>query len=105
MLKVIAEDFIKPEAIDLVLPLYQELVEKTKQEPLCIAYDLFIDQKDSGHFIFIEEWPDQAALDTHCATEHFKRLVPLINAHQRQDGTFILMDGFMPLVNGQNNKR
>jgi quinol monooxygenase YgiN len=79
MLKVIAQDFIRPEAVDIVMPLYRELVEKTKQEKLCIAYDLFVDQKDPGHFIFIEEWPDRAALDAHCATEHFTRLVPLIN--------------------------
>ncbi|WP_119269312.1 putative quinol monooxygenase [Taklimakanibacter deserti] len=94
MLKVIAEDFIKPEAVTIVRPLYRELVDMTRREALCIAYDLFVDQKDPGHFIFIEEWPDRAALDIHCATPHFTRLVPLINAHQRKPGTFILMDGF-----------
>ncbi len=94
MLKVIAQDFIKPEALEIVMRLYRELVEKTREEGLCIAYDLFIDQKDPGHFIFIEEWPDRAALDAHCRTEHFTRLVPQINAHQRQDATFILMDEF-----------
>lgn len=94
MLKVIAQDFINPEAVEIVMPLYRELVEKTRQEEFCIAYDLFIDQKDPGHFIFIEEWRDRAALDAHCASEHFRRLVPLINAHQRQDATFILMDEF-----------
>ena len=92
MLKVIAEDFIKPEAVEIVLPLYRELVAKTRQEALCIAYDLFEDRKDPGHFIFIEEWPDRAALDIHCQTEHFIRLVPQINAHQRQEGIFTLMD-------------
>ncbi|WP_447727200.1 putative quinol monooxygenase [Sphingomonas koreensis] len=96
MLKVIAQDFIKPEAVEVVLPLYRELVEETRREALCIAYDLFIDQKDPGHFIFIEEWPDRAALDAHCRSEHFTRLVPLINAHQRQEATFILMDAFPP---------
>lgn len=94
VLKVIAQDFIKLECIELLRPLYQELVEKTRQEPLCIAYDLFVDRKDPGHFIFVEEWPDRAALDAHCRSEHFTRLVPLINRHQRQDGTFILMDPF-----------
>lgn len=94
MLKVIAQDFIKPEAVEIVMPLYRELVEKTRQEELCIAYGLFVDQKDPGHFIFIEEWPNRAALDAHCRTEHFTRLVPQINIHQRQDATFILMDGF-----------
>lgn len=94
MLKVIAQDFIKHEHIDIVRPLYEELVAKTRLEPLCISYDLMVDQKDPGHFIFIEIWPDRAALDEHCNTEHFKRLVPQIDAHQSQPGTFILMDAF-----------
>ena len=33
MLKVIAQDFIKPECIELVMPYYSELVEKTPQDP------------------------------------------------------------------------
>lgn len=94
MLKVIAQDFIKPDALEIVMPFYRELVEKTRQEELCIAYDLFIDKKGPGHFVFIEDWPDRAALDARCRTEHFTRLVPLINAYQRQDATFILMGGF-----------
>lgn len=52
MLKVIAQDFIREDALEIVRPLYRELVEKTRREPLCIAYDLFVDQKDPGHFIF-----------------------------------------------------
>lgn len=94
MLKVIAEDFIKPEHIADVLPLYRELVQQTRLEPLCLAYDLFIDQKDPGHFIFIEQWPDQSALDAHCASAHFQRLVPLIDQYQRQLGSFLLMNAF-----------
>lgn len=92
MLKVIAEDFIKAERVEYVMPLYAELVRLTRQEPLCLAYDLFIDRKQPGHFIFIEEWPNQAALDAHCASEHFRRLVPMIDACQAQPGTYILMD-------------
>lgn len=92
MLKVIAQDFIKPQHIDTVLPLYRELVKKTRIEKDCIAYDLFIDRKNPGHFIFIEEWPNQAALDRHCQTEHFTRLVPMIDSYRSQDGQFILMD-------------
>lgn len=95
MLKVIAQDFIRPEAIDTVRPLYAELVEKTRQEPLCISYELFVDQKDPGHFVFVEKWRDRTALDTHCRTEHFRRLVPLINAHKAKDGTVVLMDPFV----------
>lgn len=95
MLKLITEDYIKVEYISKVTPLYQELVEKTKQEPQCIAYDLFIDQTDPGHFIFIEEWPDEAALNTHIESEHFKRLVPQINQFIREENTFLRMKPFL----------
>lgn len=94
MLKVIAQDFIKPQFLDQVRPLYQELLTLTRQEKECIAYDLFVDQKNPGHFVFIEEWPDQAALDAHCQTEHFKRLIPQINQYSEKEGEFLLMDGF-----------
>lgn len=94
MLKVIAQHFIKPEYIDQVRPLYQELIEKTRQEPLCISYALFTNQQEPGHFVFVEEWPDKAALDTHCQTEHFRRLVPAIAQHQCQEATLMLMDAF-----------
>lgn len=92
MLKVIAQDFIHPDHIATVMPLYRELVEKTRQEPLCLSYELFVDQKALGHFVFIETWPDRAALDVHCATEHFQRLVPQIDSYQTQPGQFLLMD-------------
>ncbi|MNK55179.1 putative monooxygenase [compost metagenome] len=91
MLKVIAQDFIKVEHLDKVRPLYKELVEKTKQEKDCISYDLFEDQNDPGHFIFIETWPNRKALDAHCASEHFQRLVPMIDSFQREKGTYLFM--------------
>ena len=101
MLKVIAEDFIKPELIETVRPLYAELVRLTRGEPLCLAYELFEDHKQPGHFIFIEEWPDQAALDAHCASEHFRRLVPQIDACQTKPGTYILMKPVLADPNDQ----
>lgn len=94
MLTVIAQDFIKLEHLDDVLPLYAELVRKTREEPLCLSYDLHIDQKDPGHFVFIETWPDKAALDLHCQTEHFTSLVPKIDSYQRQPGIVSLLDAF-----------
>jgi quinol monooxygenase YgiN len=96
MLKVIAQDFIKPEHIDTVRPWYAELVEKTRLEPDCIAYDLFVDQHDPGHFVFVEQWPNQAALDAHCQSEHFRRLVPQINQYQARECEVLLMDAFLP---------
>lgn len=95
MLKVIAQDFIKPEFIHEVLPFYRELVDKTRKEEFCNAYELYVDQQDSGHFTFIEEWPDQAALDIHRQTEHFMTLVPKIRQYQRKEGILLLLDSFL----------
>ena len=92
MLKVIAEDFMHPDAVEILMPMYEELVAATRKAPLCISYDLFVDRRDPGHFVFIETWPDQAALDIHCASEHFQRLVPAINKYQRDEPRFILMN-------------
>ena len=94
MIKVIAEDFIKAEYIDIVRPMYEELVEKTRQEELCIEYELFVDQDSPGHFIFIEQWPDRKALSIHCNSEHFTRLVPQIDQYAYQEGTAMIMDKF-----------
>ncbi len=91
MLKMIAQDFIREDAVHIVLPFYEELVELTRREPLNISYELYVDETDPGHFVFVEEWPDRAALDAHCATEHFRRLVPLIDAHQRAANTYLQM--------------
>lgn len=91
MLKVIAHNFIRPDAIDTVMPLYRELVEQTLLEPLCLEYVLFVDQQDPGHFVFVETWPDRAALDTHSATEHFTRLVPKIAEYARQESVVQLL--------------
>ena len=96
MLRVIAQDFIRIEAIDTVLPLYQELVALTRQEPLNLGYELHVDAEDPGHFIFVETWPDRAALDAHCATEHFRRIVPQIDAFQRSRDTYIQMRPLFP---------
>ncbi|MBU5675305.1 antibiotic biosynthesis monooxygenase [Alkaliphilus sp. MSJ-5] len=94
MLKVIAEDFIKNEYLEVVAPMYAELVAATKKEPGCVEYNLFVDEDDETHFIFIEEWINHQALDAHCASEHFTRLVPLINQYQYKEGTALLMKSF-----------
>lgn len=44
MLKAIAENFIKPEYVDTVLPFYRELVAATKKE-LCLLLMICIGMK------------------------------------------------------------
>ena len=95
MLKLIAEDFIDPTKIEIVLPLYQELVEATRKEKGCLSYELCHDLKNPGHFIFLEEWQDYDALDAHVASEHFQHLVPQIDAYRIADGRFTHMESVL----------
>lgn len=92
MLKLIAEDFIDPTKIEIVLPIYQQLLEATLKEEGCISYELCHDLNNPGHFLFIEEWKDQDALDQHVASEHFQKLVPQVDAYRIQDGRFTHMN-------------
>lgn len=80
MIKIIAEKFIKEESQAEVNALYAELSKAAEQEVGCVSYQLFVNEEDSTHYVMIEEWVDQACLDAHFATEHFKRIIPQINA-------------------------
>ena len=90
-LRLIAEDFIDPKQINKVLPLYAELVEKTRKEPGCISYEVCRDLKQPGHFLFIEVWRDDKALAEHVATAHFQKLVPIIDQYITQASRFTHM--------------
>lgn len=75
MIKVVAHFYIKPEFIEKTDVLFKELIEKSRKEKGCISYELFEAEGDTGHFVFIETWKDQAILDAHGHTEHFTRII------------------------------
>ncbi len=78
MIKVVAKNRINADKLEIVLSLYEELVNATRKEEGCIAYELFQDVEDSSVLTMIEEWEDRASLDQHMKTEHFVRIVPMV---------------------------
>lgn len=73
MVKIItAYKFIKPEKVDEFIEFTKPIIEKSRAEEGCISYTLYQDPSDNTKFIFYEEWKDQAAIDYHFSTEHFK---------------------------------
>ena len=98
MLKLIAEDFIHLDKIETVLPLYQALIAHTRLESGCLAYDLYHDLKNPGHFVFIEAWENREALDAHVQSEHFQRLVPLIDVHKHAENVFTHLQNYEALL-------
>lgn len=69
---IVAQLSITKETISEFLSLAEDMVTSTNSEPGCICYKLMQGVKDEGDFIFYEEYNDQAAIDFHNASDHFK---------------------------------
>ena len=78
MVKVVAKGYFYEDKTQEAIKLYEELVEKTREEDGCISYSLFRDIEDNSILTMIEEWESKDALGKHMKTEHFTRLVPII---------------------------
>lgn len=62
-----------------VRQLAQEMLAPTRQEPGCMRYELFEQQATEGVFLFQEQFVDQAAFDSHCQSEHFKKFIAALD--------------------------
>jgi quinol monooxygenase YgiN len=77
MIKVVANNYIKPECVDEFLRLTKEIVEKTNaNDKGCIKYELCKDINEAGHYVMLEEWESQADLDAHMKAPHFTSIIP-----------------------------
>lgn len=51
------------------------LLIPTRNEPGCVAYELHRDPENHGKFMFYERFENQAALDAHLNSPHFKKFL------------------------------
>lgn len=61
-----------PEQMQKVRPHLRTLVETTRQNDGCIAYDVAEDPFDPGLIRFSELWPDHASLTRHLQAPHIE---------------------------------
>ncbi len=59
-----------PERLAQVLPHLRTLVEATRANDGCFAYDVAEDLFDKGLIRFSELWPDRASLEAHLRAPH-----------------------------------
>ena len=59
---VVASFTAKPESVDTVRDACKQAVEAVHQEPGCELYAL---HEANGTFVFVEQWADEDALQTH----------------------------------------
>ena len=80
MIKIVAKMFVKPECVEDFKAQAKELVQKSAAEEGNVSYTLNQSTSDPCALAFIEFWKDQAAIESHNASEHFRRILPLLGA-------------------------
>ncbi|HBH7887535.1 TPA: antibiotic biosynthesis monooxygenase [Vibrio parahaemolyticus] len=70
MIHLVAEVKAYPDSKDQVVNLFAGLLEPTRQEEGCCQYELYLDEKVDGLFMFQEIWASQEALDKHLQSPH-----------------------------------
>lgn len=78
---------IQPTQVDAFMRQALENAAQSKAEPGCRQFDVLVDPKDSTQVLLYEIYDDEAALEAHQQTPHFKKYltdaVPLLSARER----------------------
>ncbi len=73
---VLAAKFVgKPERRSDIIRLAAQVAAPSRAEAGCISYNFYEQQPANNEFLFFEEWTDQAAIDFHFQTPHFKEFM------------------------------
>ena len=75
---------VPAENCDSLITIFNEMTACSLKDEGNISYCLYRSLTDSTSFVVLETWKDQESLDKHFEAEHFKRLVPQINAIAEQ---------------------
>ncbi len=71
-LRVIARVKARPDKVNELRSALNSLIEPTRKEPGCLSYNLLQNNEDPTEFAFVEEWRNDAALESHLSSRHFK---------------------------------
>jgi quinol monooxygenase YgiN len=72
-LTLIAAFQAKPGHDDRLRDELNAMIEPSEAEPGCLGYRPLVDPNAPGAMVIVEDWLDQAAVEFHFTTSHFKR--------------------------------
>lgn len=78
MIHILAQFSVKEDKVSEFIELCKELVKESRQEEGCISYNLQQNREKDNHFVFVEHWKSEKAIEIHNATEHFTKIVPML---------------------------
>lgn len=71
-IKIVAFVGVKPGSEDAFIAAAKICVAASRAEPGVVYYDVWREQQGEQRFVFNELYADQAAVDAHMASDHFK---------------------------------
>jgi quinol monooxygenase YgiN len=63
-----------------LLRIARDLVAASRRDEGCISYRFYEDTENANHFVFIEEWENDDALQQHFATSHIAEFMQAVPA-------------------------
>ncbi|MBL8473848.1 MAG: antibiotic biosynthesis monooxygenase [Rhodocyclaceae bacterium] len=69
---VVAKITAQPESAAALEHAMGVLVQASRSEAGCVAYDLYKHAELAGEFVFVETWHDRAALEAHWQAPHMQ---------------------------------
>ena len=73
MMLIIGRLQIKAEQLTTFLAYAREVVEQERKVERCMGFRILQDINQADHFVMMEQWRDQAALDQHLKSEAYAR--------------------------------
>mgnify|MGYP002379455443 CR=1 FL=1 len=71
---------VHAERLDDAIALGRTMLEPSRSEPGCLAYDFYQHHADPNTICFVETWTSREALNAHFETPHFRDFVPQVEA-------------------------
>ncbi|MGV8982897.1 putative quinol monooxygenase [Clostridium sp.] len=76
MITIVAKNLIKQGKTEEFKALAEKLINESRKERGCIAYNLYEDSSNCNILTFIEVWENSEAIKLHNSSEHFTSIVP-----------------------------
>jgi quinol monooxygenase YgiN len=99
MIVLVARYQVKPGKGGEVLEALSRMARLVKeQEPGCMLYQVNRSTEDPDHFLLYEQYTDQAAVEGHRTTAHFKEIVeaivvPMLDKREREIYELVIAQG------------
>lgn len=77
-LHVVARAVARAEEIGRVREQFEALVEPTRAEPGCRHYELLVHDENRAEFVFVQEYENEAAFETHLASPHVAAMLEIV---------------------------